>query len=302
MLKAIVCSIDFNAQELRVIADYSQDENMLACYVGDNKKDMHSLTAVGIMHRKSGDSLGRMIGKDPSNADIERWMGFSYETFKEAADNEGNADHKLAKILRALGKKTNFTTEYGAQAPKLAETLIVPVEEAQQYIAAKHAAFPRAEEWKKEVIAETHELGYATTMLGARRHLPAIYSSNSFDVLQAERQAVNYKIQGSCAEMTKQAEGRLWKARLYQHFDARYIGPIHDELVSSVRVECALDFIREKHRLMTAGYANMKVPIVGSISIGPNFGQQIECGDEFNEGAILEALHSLGVGRIMTTA
>jgi DNA polymerase I-like protein with 3'-5' exonuclease and polymerase domains len=305
MRKAVVVSIDFSAQELRVIADRSQDPNMLACFVGDHKKDMHALTGTGIIKRKSADSLCRMLGKESASAeDISRWRTYSYEVFEQAMDEKnGHPDYKLTKVIRPLGKKTNFTTEYGAQAPKLAETLIIPVEEAQQYIDAKQEMFARAEAWKQEVIALAHRLGYGQTMLGARRHLPALYSSNSYDVMQAERQAVNFEVQGSCAEMTKQAEGRLWKAGLFHTFDARYIGPIHDELVSSVRVEEALPFIKEKHRLMTRRYADMKVPIVGSISLGANFGQQIECGDDFNEEAILEALHSLGYqDTIMTTA
>ena len=45
---ALVVSLDFNAQELRVIADYGRDPNLMSCYVGDNLKDMHGLTAAKI--------------------------------------------------------------------------------------------------------------------------------------------------------------------------------------------------------------------------------------------------------------
>ena len=49
--------------------------------------------------------------------------------------------------------------------------------------------------------------------------------------------------------------------------------------VDSVHKDHALEYIRIKHECMTGPYANMKVPILGSISIGPNFKDQIECGD-----------------------
>ncbi|WP_460282491.1 DNA polymerase, partial [Bacillus luti] len=45
---AVIVSMDEAAQELRIIADYSRDENMLACFIGDNKKDMHALTGLGV--------------------------------------------------------------------------------------------------------------------------------------------------------------------------------------------------------------------------------------------------------------
>jgi len=298
---AVVVSLDFNAQELRVIADRSQDPNMLACYVGDNKKDMHSITGLAILHKKKPDDLARMVEVALDQIMVERWKAVDQVAFEAAVNDESktNPDQKLFKALRNLGKKTNFTTEYGAQAPKLAETLIIPKEEAQLYIDAKLQQFARAEAWKKEMIALAHELGYGGTMMGARRHLPDLRSSNKFDVAKAERQAVNNWIQGSCAEMTKMAEGRIWKSGVLFRYDSLYIGPIHDELVFSVMGDEALPFISEVHKLMTMSYADMTVPIISSISLGPDFGRQIEVGDEVVpeaiEAAVRESLGELAV-------
>jgi len=308
-------SIDFEGQELVAIADRSQDANMIACFVGDNKKDMHSITASGIIVRKSAEDLWRMTGADPVTAEAssevtaafaaatERWKACGdYNAFYAVVKDSRHPDFALFKDLRALGKKTNFTTEYGAQAPKLAETLVCERAEAQQYIDAKLAAFARAEEWKQEVIAKAHELGYSESLMGARRHLPELRSMNRFDVSRAERQAVNYEIQGSCAEQTRAAESRFWTTSLFQRYDARYIGPVHDECVSSCAVECLIPFLREKHALMVMPYGGMTVPIVGAISIGLNYGEQIEVGKFVDEAAIHEALRSLGFAVNMTTA
>jgi DNA polymerase I-like protein with 3'-5' exonuclease and polymerase domains/5'-3' exonuclease len=307
---AVIVSFDFNAQELRNIAEQSQDPNLLACYVpppGQKKKDMHALTAAAIWKKKSVADLCRMIGipEAQHSAASARWSGMNYDKFIEIYKDPTNVDHKLAEELRQLGKKTNFTTEYGAQAQKLAETLVITPEEAQMYIDAKYAQFPRAEAWKKEVVAgELNKLGYTTTMLGARRHLrEQVLSSNRIESSGAERQGVNHKVQSSCAEQTKLAEGRFWKSGVPFKYDCVYIGPIHDEVVWSVVVdERFMDFLREVHSLMVENYAGMKVPVISSVSLGPDFGQQIELGETIDEPVVWKALAKLGLAPAMTTA
>ncbi len=273
---AVIVSMDFSGQELRVIADRSQDQGMLDCFVGENKKDMHSMTGAGIAAK-----LGHDVDYDGFVANVKNIDKAVAEVFKE---------------IRASGKKVNFTTEYGAQAKKLSETMLITEKEAQAYIDAKLAAFPRAEKWKKEVIALAKECGYSFTLMGAKRHLgPLLLSRDRFEASKAERQAVNFEIQSSSAEMTKLAMGKLWDSRIYQRYDARFIAPIHDELVSSVVAEQCYDFICEKHAAMVAPYANMGVPIVSEISLGPNFGIQIEVGETPNREVIENALRSLGL-------
>ena len=271
---AVVVSMDFSGQELRVIADDSKDQNMLDCFVGDNLRDMHSMTGAGIAAKKG--------------------MDVDYDRFMAILNNKKDELFAAIKEFRATGKKVNFTTEYGAQAKKLSETLLVTEQEAQQYIDAKLAAFPRAEAWKKELIAAAKACGYSYTLMGAVRHLgPMLLSKDRFESSKAERQAVNFRIQSSSAEMTKLAMGRLWDQKIYQKYDARFIAPIHDELVSSVVVSQLYDFICEKHAAMVAPYGNMVVPIVSSISFGPNFGVQIEVGETPDREVIEAAVKDL---------
>lgn len=271
---AIIISMDFAAQELRVIADYSRDTNMLDCFIGDSLKDMHILTGLEIANRE-----GR---------------GWSYHSFCEYYGDTESEFHKACKAYRALGKRTNFTTEFGAQAPKLAATLMVEEALAQLYIDAREEAFPEAKEWKQTVISEAKGCGFVRTKLGAKRHLRnAFMSSNRRESSKAERQSVNTKIQGSSAEMTKKAEGRIFAERLTARFDAEIIGPIHDEIVASCAVEDAVEFIKAMHGCMVAPYADMYVPIESSISFGPNFGHQIEIGSVPSDEAIEKGLKQL---------
>jgi DNA polymerase I-like protein with 3'-5' exonuclease and polymerase domains/5'-3' exonuclease len=273
---AVVVACDFKAQELRVIADSSGDEAMTSCFVGENKRDMHHLTGVSIAQKKI----------DPE---------ISYDWFATVIDDESHPMHKQIKGTRKKAKTTNFASEYGAMAPKMAQTLMVPEEEAQSYLDAKHTTFWRAEEWKsEEVIPAAKKRGYALTRLGGRRHLAEAFSSDDWGTrARAERQAVNFEIQGSCAEMTKLAMGRVWRAKLLIRFDAQFIGVVHDELVFSVSREDCVAFTQELHALMTQRYADMIIPIESSIGIGHNFGQLIEIGEQPTTEAITGALRTL---------
>ena len=275
---AVVVSMDFQAQELRVIADYSQDKNMLACYVGENKKDMHALTALGILMKKDATIIRTVIagmGERPADEDMDELRYSIFTGFEHGTPDE----KRIYKLFRSLGKKVNFTTEYGAAAPKLAATMLIDEDTAQDYIDAREAAFPRAAEWKREVVEEAKTFGFVRTKLGAVRHLAELLNSDDrFTASKAERQAVNVQIQGSSAEMTKKAEGRMWREGLVYDFDAVCYGPIHDETVFSVAITDLLPFLQRGHACMIENYADMQVPIESSISFGPNFGVQIEIG------------------------
>lgn len=252
--QSMIVSLDFSAQELRIIADLSQDNNMLSCYVGDALRDMHSITGAKI-----------------SNMD--------YDEFKAIQTNEDHPMHKAISNQRKLAKTVNFGTQYGVEAPKLAITLRCSEEEAQNYIDAKEAAFPEVEAWKTQVIQDSKRSGYSQTMLGARRHLVNINSSNRFEASKDERRSVNFKIQGSGAEMTKLAMGRMYRSNMRNKYDMRFLAVIHDEALLSINVNDMVEVIPEVYAAMTAPYANMQVPIQSSVSIGWTFGDQHELGD-----------------------
>ncbi len=292
---AVMCSIDFAGQELRQGAGQSMDANMLACFVGDNLKDMHSLTAAGAMEKKWGMTvLSEMIQRFGKDGDSE------YDLFLRLRKcKEDEAVAKMADDLRKVAKNVNFGAQYDAMAPKLAETLIIPVADAQAFLEAKFAMFPRFEEWKEEVKAEAGRLGYVTTCMGARRHLrEAILSDNKWDMEKAMRQGPNFKIQGSSAEQTKLAMARVWRSGVLWKYDVVFFAPIHDELVFSVHRDHALEVIKIFHDAMVEPYGNLPVPFLGSISLGPNFGKQHEAGDWYIEENIKEILAKIFSGEV----
>lgn len=293
---AVIVSIDFTGQELRLAAYDSQDANMLACYIGDNLKDLHSITAAGAMKLKWGvqavkDAFATYGPDLPQNADGQ------YTLFRDRIHKALEHDDpmwKKADDLRKDSKNVNFAAQFGGQAAKLSETLIMTVADAQLFLDARSAMFPGVLEAAKRAEDDCKKKGYATTLLGVRRHLrEAIMSDDAQVVSRAARQAWNMRIQGSAAEMTKAAMAKLWRSGALHRLDVRFIAPIHDELVASVRRDHTLEFTRVMHECMTAPYAGMNVPILGSISLGPDFADQHECGDYFIPERIQEALNKV---------
>lgn len=292
---AVVASIDFVGQELRLAAQKSQDKNMLACYVGDNLKDIHSITAAGAMRLKWGPTFVNELF-EKYGADIERGEEAAYQLFVRLHKTLGKSDPiaKKADDLRKEAKNVNFGAQNGARAQKLAETLIMKVEDAQLFLDARQAMFPDVDKAAEAAADKVKATGCAFTLMGARRHLrEAMLSDDRGAADRAARQAWNFEIQGSAGEMTKLAMSRLWKSGIYFKYDARFIAPIHDELVSSVTADDAVEFLREKNWCMTQPYSTMTVPILGSISIGKDFAKQEECGDWFIKENIEKALKSI---------
>lgn len=285
---AVICSIDFSGQELRLMAGQSLDKNMMDCYVGKKLKDIHSITGTGIMMKKWGAAVveelfGRFGGGIEDGPDRE------YDLFMRLRKEQETA--KKANDTRKDAKNVNFAAQFDAMAPKLAVMLTVSVTDAQIFLDAKYEMFPRVETWKEDVREQLIRDGFVTTMLGARRHLGHVVTSNNkWEVERAGRQGPNFKIQGSAAEMSKLAMGRVWSSGITQKLDMVFIAPIHDELVWSVMPEDLMESIRVVHTSMTQPYATLPVPILGSISFGPNFGVQVEVGDEFDPENIVKEL------------
>lgn len=298
---AVVCSIDFTGQELRLAAERSQDTNMLACYVGDNLRDIHSMTAAFAMPLMWGEDLTAqfmvMFGSDIPEGEWKPYSTF-VRMLKGVQPVELNLDtkelsklRKLAEDLRKNSKNVNFTAQFGGQALKVAETLIMRISDARAFLDARAAMFPGVDLAAKRAERLAQDQGYVTTLMGARRHLRhSVNSDDRATASRASRQAWNFEIQGSAAEMAKLALSRLWKSGALFRYDVRFYFPVHDEFVTSVTAEHAQDFIREKHACMVAPYADMKVPILASISLGRNFADQIECGDWLIPERIEEAL------------
>lgn len=266
----LICAMDWSGQELRLAADASQDENMLACYVGDNLKDPHSLTGASIA-QKQGSKFGE------------------YAAFIR------NSKNKEVKAFRALGKGVNFSSQYMCRAPKLAKLLITDEQSAQQYLNAKNETYSGLAAWQQATMQDAKRTGLAVTRLGAKRHIAKdIRSKNKYEVAKAERRALNFGIQGSGAEMAKLAIRRMIETGHFHKGYAQILFPVHDELVFLLRQDKAVEVLGEIHACMTTQYADMVVPLESEISLGQSFGTLHVVGPKADPRVISQVLQKIG--------
>lgn len=134
---------------------------------------------------------------------------------------------------RQLGKGVNFLTAYGGGAQKLARTTGIDEAHAKYVIDRYYQQFSGITKWKQDVIAYGRSKGYVKTMSGRRRHLSDLTSSDTQLRARAERQAVNAVVQGSAADICKQAMINVYNK--FQPYKARILVQVHDELVAMVK-------------------------------------------------------------------
>lgn len=203
---------DYSAMELVIWAHFSEDPLLIESI--SNGLDMHAMTAAG-QH------------------------GLSYEEFMERYES----GDETAKEQRAIGKTSNFGALYGIGAKKFQRFLLVQngvlvsVEEAQRLLTAIDETYAAGYEWKKRVWRFVGKHGYVLTMARRKRRLPKAIDGLFWERREAERQAVNTVIQGSCGDIICEAMIPIQKMLL--GLGGSLLLQVHDELVAEVPTEKA---------------------------------------------------------------
>ena len=151
-----------------------------------------------------------------------------------AARVAGIDDADVTPDLRRRAKVINFGLLYGMEAFGLAQRLEISREEAEAHISAYFAQFPEVQDFMAGIVAEARTTGFTTTLLGRRRYLPELSSSNFRDRQSGERMALNAPIQGSAADIIKKAMVVLDEELRTAGSGAEMLLQIHDELVLEV--------------------------------------------------------------------
>ncbi len=133
--------------------------------------------------------------------------------------------------LRDRAKAINFGVIYGMGPQRLARETGISLQEAKDFIAAYFEKYPGIKKFTEEMVEQARRDGYVTTLLGRRRNLPEIHSSNRGLQVAAERMAVNTPIQGSAADIIKVAMVNLDRRLEKEKAPARLLLQVHDELV-----------------------------------------------------------------------
>jgi DNA polymerase-1 len=171
---------------------------------------------------------------------------------------------------RRQAKTINFGVIYGMSAFGLAGQLGIGRREAQAFIDAYFAHYPGIQAFMDTKIAEAREKQYVTTLLGRRCAVPEIHSQNPAVRGYAERNAINYPVQGSAADIIKVAMVAIHRRLAQEKLAARMVLQVHDELVFEVP-ENEVDAVRELVREGMEGAVPLSVPLAVDIGVGSNW-------------------------------
>ncbi len=169
--------------------------------------------------------------------------------------------------MRRVAKTINFGIIYGMSSFGLAGQLHVSRTEAQTFIDRYFAHFSGIKEFMDSVVRAAKQDGYVTTLLGRRRILTEINSSNRVQREFAERMAINTPIQGSAADIIKLAMLRVHHELAHQGLQTRMLLQIHDELVFETPVE-ELATVSQLVRTHMEAAMPLRVPLVVNLSHG----------------------------------
>lgn len=154
-----------------------------------------------------------------------------------AAKVYGIEEAAVTKEMRRKAKSVNFGIIYGQSSFGLAENLAISRSEAKEIIDNYKIQFAGITRYMDEMINFAREHGYVQTVLGRKRWLRDINSSNFTVRGYAERNAINSPIQGTAADMIKLAMVKIHHAFKEHRFQSKMILQVHDELVFDVLKE-----------------------------------------------------------------
>jgi DNA polymerase-1 len=176
----------------------------------------------------------------------------------------------ITREQRSQAKVINFGLLYGMGPQRLARETGLALVEARAFIERYFRTFPKVREWREGLLARARETGYVATLLGRRRRMPELSSSDSRAKSFAENAAVNTPVQGSAADLIKRAMIEVERRLAAEGLAARMLLQVHDELVFEVP-ERELDATRELVRSVMEHAPELAVPLKVDFGAGANW-------------------------------
>ncbi|XP_040275888.1 DNA polymerase nu [Bufo bufo] len=187
---------DFSQIELRLLAHFSADPELLKLFHETERTDVFANLA-------------------------SQWKDVEYEN--------------ITQTDREQAKRVVYSVIYGIGKERLAECLGTTPAEAHTFMECFLQKY-KVSDFTQKVIEQCHSKGFVISLMGRKRSLPHIHSKNYGLRAQAERQAVNFVIQGSAADLCKLAMIQISASvTSSSHLTARLIAQIHDELLFEVQ-------------------------------------------------------------------
>ena len=200
-----------------------------------------------VVGAKDGQPYSELVTADYSQIEMRIMAHLSRDAGLIEAFNTGEDLHsfvasrafgvpidEVTAELRRRVKAMSYGLAYGLSAYGLASQLKISTEEAKEQMDAYFARFGGVRDYLQSVVDQARKDGYTSTVLGRRRYLPELDSSNRNVREAAERAALNAPIQGSAADIIKVAMIAVDKALADANLKSRMLLQVHDELLLEV--------------------------------------------------------------------
>jgi DNA polymerase-1 len=234
------CFIAGAGYDALLTADYSQIEMRIMAHLSN---DEHLLKAF-----ESGEDLhatvaAEVFGVKPADVDSE---------------------------MRRQIKAMSYGLAYGLSSYGLAAQLDLTPPAAQDLMDRYFERFGGIRDYLKTVVEDARKVGYTETVMGRRRYLPDLMHDNRQRREVAERMALNAPIQGSAADIIKQAMLNVQSALVTGKYKSRLLLQVHDELILEV-LKDEIDEVSELVRVQMGKAYPLRAPLDVSVGIGKSW-------------------------------
>ena len=236
------CFIAGSGYDALLTADYSQIEMRIMAHLSN---DEHLLAAF-----ESGEDLHATVAA---------------EVFGVKASD---VDPEMRRQIKAM----SYGLAYGLSSYGLAVQLDLTPPAAQDLMDRYFERFGGIRDYLKTVVDDARKVGYTETVMGRRRYLPDLLHDNRQRREVAERMALNAPIQGSAADIIKQAMLNVQQALVAGEYKSRLLLQVHDELILEV-VKSEVDKVSELVRTQMGSAFPLKAPLDVSVGIGASWNE-----------------------------
>ncbi|KAK5893419.1 hypothetical protein CgunFtcFv8_006292 [Champsocephalus gunnari] len=200
-----------------------------------------------------------------------------------AAQWKGVSEGEVTSEDREHAKRIVYSVVYGAGRERLSGILGVSAEKASRFQDSFLQSYREVQTFIQRTIQLCHKRGYVLSIMGRRRTLANINSPDWGIRMQAERQAVNFVVQGSAADLCKMAMIRIFNlVSSSSSLSARLVAQLHDELLYEVeesQVEQFAGLVKstmESLQHIDHLGVHLKVPLKVAVSSGKSWGSMSE--------------------------
>lgn len=225
----------------------------------------------------------KLLGADYSQVELRILAHFSEDKVMVSAFNNDEDIHAqtaaevfstdladVSKDQRSFAKAINFGLMYGQSSFGLSQTLGISMGEAKSYITDYFTKFSKVKHYLDGLKEECEKEGFSKTLMGRKRIIKDINSTNRQMKSMAERMAINSPIQGTASDIIKKAMIEIDQELQKRQLSSKMILQVHDELIFEVP-DSEVDEMEKLVRDKMESVVTLKVPLKVDVNIANNW-------------------------------